>query len=230
MPGLNRATVLVVDDDPDSRSALGRLLGADGYRVLLAEGGREALRMIVRERPDCVVLDFAMPGFTGLEVLRRLRQSEEQVPVLMLSAKSDPYDKVSGYSSGADIYVGKDEDPSVLRAAVQRLLQHREAQQSRVEAGGLVLDPETWTCTLDGVPVHLPRRQFHLLWTLASQPGRVLRKEQLVNQVWGVSSDVYNRAVDNAVVELRRLLGEDSSRPRFVHTVRGIGYKFEAAG
>lgn len=229
MASEGRADVLVVDDDPESRRALSDLLSTDGYRVTSASGGREALRLITSKRPDCVVLDYAMPEVTGFEVLNTLRQSGSEVPVVMLSAKSDSFDKVSGYSTGADIYVGKEEDPGVLRAAVRRLLQRRGAVGARIETGGLVLDLETWTCTVDGRPVSLPRRLFTLLHALASQPGRVLRKEQLVYQVWGINSDIYNRAVDNAVVELRRALGDSSRRPRFLHTVRGVGYKFEIA-
>ncbi|MGA8208212.1 MAG: response regulator transcription factor [Candidatus Dormiibacterota bacterium] len=219
--------ILVVDDDPDSLRALSDLLTADGYRVALASGGREALRRINSESPDCVVLDYAMPEVTGFEVLHQLRESGDQTPVVMLSAKSDSYDKVTGYSSGADVYVGKEEDPGVLRAVVRRLLEQRGSVGNRIELGGLVIDLATWTCTVDGVVVSLPRRLFTLLQVLASQPGRVLRKEQLVYQVWGINSDIYNRAVDNAVVELRRLLGDSSTQPRFVHTVRGVGYKFE---
>lgn len=223
----NRAELLVVDDDPNSRRALSDLLTADGYHVACAAGGREALRLISSRSPDCVVLDFAMPEVTGLEVLSTLRELGNEVPVVMLSAKSDAFDKMSGYSNGADVYVGKEEDPGVLRAAVRRLLQRRGTVGTRIETGGLMIDVATWTCTVDGNPVGLPRRLFTLLHALASQPGRVLRKEQLVYQVWGINSDIYNRAVDNAVVELRRSLGDNSSRPRFVHTVRGVGYKFE---
>jgi two-component system alkaline phosphatase synthesis response regulator PhoP len=218
---------LVVDDDPESLRAIADLLSADGYRVVCTTGGREALRRLAKERPDCVVLDYAMPEVSGLEVLRMLRDSGDQVPVVMLSAKLDSYDKVAGYSSGADVYVGKDEDPGVLRAAVRRLLQRRGRDATRIDAGGLTIDVSTWSCTVDGEPVSLPPRLFTLLHVLASQQGRVLRKEQLVRQVWGVNSDIYNRAVDNAVVELRRLLGDSSAHPRFVHTVRGVGYKFE---
>ncbi len=225
----DRIRILVVDDDPTSLAALSALLAGDGYRISVARGGREALLRIARDRPDCVVLDYAMPEMTGLEVLRSLRASGDQIPVLMLSAKSDPYDKTAGYSSGADVYVGKDEDPSVVRAAIQRLLNRAGSTGSRIEIGGLVIDSSTWSCQVDGRQVRLPPRSFSLLLALASQAGRVCRKEQLIYQVWGVNSDVYTRAVDNAVVELRRLLGDDSGNPRFIHTVRGVGYKFEAA-
>ncbi len=226
---IEQSELLVVDDDPDSRKALSDLLTADGYHVLCANGGREALRLISNRRPDCVVLDYAMPEVTGFEVLRTLRELGNDVPVVLLSAKSDSFDKASGYANGADVYLGKDEDPGVLRAAVRRLLQRRGLVGTRIESGGLVIDVTTWTCTVDGQPISLPRRLFTLLHAMASQPGRVLHKEQLVYQVWGINSDIYNRAVDNAVVELRRLLGDDSSRPRFVHTIRGVGYKFEVA-
>jgi len=224
----DRIRILVVDDDPTSLSALTTMLAGDGYRITAAKGGREALLAIARDRPDCVVLDYAMPEMTGLEVLRSLRASGDQIPVLMLSAKSDSYDKTAGYASGADVYVGKDEDPSVVRAAVQRLLDRAGSTGSRIEIGGMVIDSSTWSCRVDGRQVQLPPRSFSLLLALASQAGRVCRKEQLIYQVWGVNSDVYTRAVDNAVVELRRLLGDDSGNPRFIHTVRGVGYKFEA--
>lgn len=222
-----QAELLVVDDDAESLLALQRLFASDGYRVSCASGGREALERIARERPGCVVLDYAMPEVSGFEVLRTLREGGDQTPVVVLSTKRDPYDKVAGYSSGADVYVGKDEDPGVLRAAVRRLLSRSQPGAGRIEMGGLLLDPSTWSCTVDGREVKLPPRLFRLLLALAGQPGRVVRKEQLVYQVWGINSDVYNRAADNAVVELRRLLGDSSQQPRFLHTVRGIGYKFE---
>jgi len=224
----DRIRILVVDDDPTSLSALTTLLARDGYRVTVATGGREALRAIGKDRPECVVLDYAMPEMTGLEVIRSLRAAGDQIPVLMLSAKSDPYDKTAGYASGADVYIGKEEDPSVVRAAIQRLLNRAGSAGTRIEVGGLVVDSATWSCCVDGRQVQLPPRVFSLLLALASQAGRVCRKEQLIYQVWGVNSDVYTRAVDNAVVELRRLLGDDSANPRFIHTVRGVGYKFEA--
>lgn len=223
----DQADLLVVDDDRDCLRALSELLAADGYHVLLAPGAREALRILTADAPDCVILDYAMPEMTGLELLRTMRELASDVPVVMLSAKSDSYDKVSGYSSGADAYVGKDEDPAVLRAVVRRLLQRRGVAETKIQLGGLMIDVATWTCTVDGRPVALPRRLFHLLHALASQNGRVLRKEQLLYQVWGIHTDIYNRAVDNAVVELRRGIGDSSTKPRFVHTVRGIGYKFE---
>ncbi|HVC38520.1 MAG TPA: response regulator transcription factor [Candidatus Dormibacteraeota bacterium] len=224
----DRVELLIVDDDPDTRHALATLLGSDGYHVICAPNGREALRLISDQTPDCVILDYAMPEVSGFEVLRTLREAGNDTPVVLLSAKSDSFDKISGYASGADVYVGKDEDPGVLRAAVSRLLQRHGTVSTRIESRGLVIDTATWSCCLDGVPVRLPRRLFTLLHALASQPGRVLRKEQLVYQVWGINSDIYNRAVDNAVVELRRALNEPSGNPRFIHTVRGVGYKFEA--
>ncbi len=227
--GPGRGRVLVVDDDPISMAAIKAVLEPDGYRIDSARGGREALAEIAVRRPDCVVLDYAMPEMTGLEVVRALRDLGDQTPVIMFSAKSDSYDKTAGYASGADIYIGKDEDPVVLRAAVGRILKQHQASPSRIEAGGLVLDSSTWSCEVDGREVRLPRRLFTLLQALTSQPGCVVRKEQLVYQVWGVNSDVYNRAVDNSIVELRKLLGDPSGQPRFIHTVRGVGYKFQGS-
>lgn len=223
-----RSSILVVDDDPVSLNALRALLQADGYRVFTASEGREAIAAVGRWRPALVVLDCAMPGMTGLEVLETLRAAGEDIPVVVLSAKSDPYDKSAGYRSGADVYLGKDEDPAVLRAAIRRHMDRHATEAQRAEFPGLTVDWATWTCLVDHREVHLPPRLFRLLRALATRPGVVLRKEQLIYQVWGINSDVYNRAVDNAVVELRRLLGDESADPRFIHTVRGIGYKFEA--
>lgn len=222
------AKILVVDDDPTALDAIRELLAADGHQVVTRASGRAALAAIGRERPSLLVLDYAMPEMTGLEVLRELRATGDQVPAIVLSAKSDPYDKTAGYSSGADVYIGKEEDPVVLRAAVARLLGRTGKEAGRLEAGGLVVDLTTWSCQVDGREVRLPPRLFRLLRTLVASPGAVIRKEQLVYQVWGVNSDVYNRAVDNAIVDLRRLLGDGGNRTRFIHTVRGVGYKFEA--
>ncbi|MGH7611084.1 MAG: response regulator transcription factor [Candidatus Dormibacteria bacterium] len=230
MPGIGRGELLVVDDDTQTLDALKSLFASDGYRVRCAAGGREALRVLAHFRPDCVVLDYAMPDISGLETLRRLREAGDEIPVVVLSAKSDSYDRIAGYGAGADVYVGKEEDPGVLRAAVRRVIGRRDAHPGRIEVGSLSLDPGAWMCSVDGVPVRLPPRLFHLLYALASQPGRVLRKEQLLHQVWGVNSDVYRRVVDNSVGELRRLLGDESASPRFIHTVRGVGYKLEADG
>ncbi len=222
-------SVLVVDDDPRVLETVTALLRAEGYRTRVAGGGREALQAIASDRPACLVLDAAMPTLSGLEVVRALRRAGDDLPVVMLSARAAPIDKMAGYDEGVDIYVDKSEDPLVLRAAVRRVLQRHRQAPTRYEHPGLVIDSDRWTCAVDGRAVVLPRRLFTLLHLLASQPGRVLRKEQIVYQVWGVNSDVYNRAVDNAVIELRRLLGDRSDHPRFVHTVRGIGYKFEVS-
>ncbi|MHB1523475.1 MAG: response regulator transcription factor [Candidatus Dormibacteria bacterium] len=225
--GGSKATVLAVDDDALCLDSLRALLEADGRTVLTASGGRAALALAARQRPDLIVLDYAMPEMTGLEVLQALRKAGDQVPVILLSAKSDPYDKAAGYASGADVCIGKEEDFAVLRSAVARHLDRGGTSVQRSEFPGLVIDWSTWTCIVDGEEVHLPPRLFRLLGALASRPGVVLRKEQLIGQVWGLNSDVYNRAVDNAVVELRRLIGDSGSTPRLIHTVRGVGYKFD---
>ncbi|HUY96529.1 MAG TPA: response regulator transcription factor [Verrucomicrobiae bacterium] len=219
--------VLVVDDDPRVAETVAELLRPEGYAVQGAGSANQALETIATCRPDCLVVDWAMPTLSGLELVRRLRQARDGVPVVMLSARGEAIDRMAGYDAGVDVYVDKSEDPGVLRAAVRRLLLRRRGSPTRFEHAGLTIDSGTWTCCVDGLPVALPRRLFLLLHLLASQPGLVVRKEQIVYQVWGVDSDVYNRAVDNAVAELRRLLGDRGGSPRFIHTVRGIGYKFE---
>lgn len=219
--------VLVVDDDPPTIETVSAILSGEGYRTVGALSGAEALTTIAARKPDCLIVDLAMPNLSGAEFVRQLRRGGSAVPVVMLSARGDAIDQVTGYDAGVDVYVDKADDPGVLRAVIRRLLQRQRSRPARFDHPGLSIDASTWTCTVDGRPVMLPRRLFLLLHLLASQPGQVLRKEQIVYQVWGVDSDVYNRAVDNSVAELRRLLGERSGATRFIHTVRGIGYKFE---
>ncbi|HVA21957.1 MAG TPA: response regulator transcription factor [Candidatus Micrarchaeia archaeon] len=227
MPRIPVPLVLVVDDDPRVAETVAALLRPEGYAVKGVQSGSDALAAMTASQPDCLVVDWAMPTLSGLEMVRRLRQQGSTVPVVMLSARGDAIDRMAGYDAGVDIYVDKSEDPGILRAAVRRLLQRQGGRPTRFDHPGLTIDSGSWTCVVDGHPVALPRRLFLLLHLLAGQPGQVLRKEQIVYQVWGVDSDVYNRAVDNAVAELRRLLGEPPGAPRFIHTVRGIGYKFE---
>ncbi len=227
MPQVVGPEILIVDDDPDTCEQLASLMVSDGYRAVTALSGRQALTRLAHKIPDCLVLDYAMPEVSGLEVLRQIRDQDLDIPIVMLSAKADSYDRVAGYSSGADIYVGKHEDVAVLRSAVRRLLVARRRTATVLEVGQLRLDLTAWKCYFNGAEVALPPRLFTLLRLLASQPGRVYRKEQILSAVWGVGAEVYDRVVDNAVVDLRRMLGDSGRPPSLIHTVRGVGYKLE---
>ncbi|MER5434038.1 response regulator transcription factor [Streptomyces sp. NPDC002588] len=216
--------VLVVDDDPAIRRSLERGLRLNGFSVALADGGRTALAEVRDRPPDVVVLDISMPGLTGIEVCRTLREDGNDVPVLMLSALDEVSDRVAGLQAGGDDYLVK---PFALQELVLRLhalLRRRPPTTTdRVRAGGLVLEPATREVHLDGEQLTLTRREFELLEVLARNAGIVLSRDQLLDRVWGYDFEVRTDAVDTFVSYLRRKLEADG-RPRILHTVRGIGF------
>lgn len=217
-------TVLVVDDEPAIRELVRFTLEREGFRVRLAGDGWEALEAARREAPDLVVLDLMLPGLSGEDVCRALR-AEMDVPVLMLTARKEESDRVSGLELGADDYVTKPFSPRELAARVRAILRRTRSR----EAGGgegLVVDVERRRVTLDGRPVDLTYTEFELLRTLRAYPGRVFSREDLLSRVWGQDFYGDTRTVDVHIRHLREKLGEDPARPRFIETVRGVGYRF----
>ncbi|MFF7210990.1 response regulator transcription factor [Streptomyces sp. NPDC008238] len=216
--------VLVADDDAAIRRSLQRGLRLDGFSVSLADGGRAALAAVREAAPDVVVLDISMPDLSGIEVCRTLREQDDDVPVLMLSALDEAADRVAGLQAGADDYLVK---PFALQELVLRLralLRRRPpAAGGRVRAGGLLVDPAAREARLDGEPLALTRREFELLEVLARNAGLVLTRDQLLDRVWGYDFDVRTDAVDTFVSYLRRKM-EAGGRPRILHTVRGVGF------
>ncbi|NEA57574.1 response regulator transcription factor [Streptomyces sp. SID13666] len=219
-----RGRVLVVDDDAAIRRSLGRGLRLDGFRVTEADGGRPALAGLRDDPPDVVVLDISMPGISGIEVCRTLREDGNDIPVLMLSALDEVADRVAGLQAGGDDYLVKPFALDELVLRLHALLRRRPPRRTdTVRAGGLLLDPAARTAHLDGTELHLTRREFELLETLARNAGIVLTRDQLLDRVWGYDFDVRTDAVDTFVSYLRRKL-EAGGRPRIVHTVRGVGF------
>ncbi|MFG2304557.1 response regulator transcription factor [Actinacidiphila glaucinigra] len=216
--------VLVADDDAAIRRSLQRGLRLEGFSVSLADGGRAALAAVRDGAPDVVVLDISMPDLSGIEVCRTLREEDDDVPVLMLSALDEAADRVAGLQAGADDYLVK---PFALQELVLRLralLRRRPpAAGGRVRAGGLVVDPATREARLDGELLALTRREFELLEAFARNAGLVLTRDQLLDRVWGYDFDVRTDAVDTFVSYLRRKT-EAGGRPRILHTVRGVGF------
>ncbi len=216
--------VLVADDDAAVRRSLERGLRLDGFSVLLADDGHSALAAARGKAPDVVVLDVSMPGPSGIEVCRTLRDEGNDVPVLMLSALDELADRVAGLQAGGDDYLVK---PFALQELVLRLralLRRRPpVVNDEVCAGGLVIDPGRCEARLDGAPLTLTRREFGLLEALVRNAGLVLTREQLLDRVWGYDFDVRTDVVDTFVSYLRRKL-EAGGRPRILHTVRGVGF------
>ncbi|MFE2534536.1 response regulator transcription factor [Streptomyces sp. NPDC059371] len=216
--------VLVVDDDAAIRRSLERGLRLGGFTVDLADGGRSALEAARRTPPDAIVLDISMPGLSGIDVCRTLREGGNDVPVLMLSALDETGDRIAGLQAGGDDYLVK---PFALQELVLRLralLRRRPPKDTdAVRVGGLSLDPTARTVSLDGRRLELTRREFELLHVLARNAGIVLSRDQLLDRVWGYDFDVRSDAVDTFVSYLRRKL-EVPGRDRIIHTVRGVGF------
>ena len=224
--------VLVVDDEPMIRRLARSYLEADGFVVGEAATGEEALARAEHFQPDLVLLDVMLPGIDGIEVLRRLR-TRSDVYVILVTAKADEVDKLVGLSVGADDYVTKPFSPRELAARVKAVLRRDRghaapADDTTIAAGGLRIDALRREVDRDGVPVQLTALEFDLLAALAGSPGRVFTRRQLLERVWGPDHYGDERVVDVHVRNLRRALGDAADTPRFIGTVRSIGYRFVA--
>ena len=225
-------TVLVVDDEATMRETLAWNLDKDGYRVLEAADGAEALRVFRAERPDLVLLDLMLPEISGVEVCRRMR-AESDVPILMLTARDSEVDKVVGLEVGADDYVTKPFSLRELLARVRALLRRADARpgptapeppEPLVDLGAVRVDLAGRRLLRDGKPVPITPRAFELLAFLVRNRGRAFTREQLLEQVWGYDFAGETRTVDVHVYWLRQLIEPDAGRPSHLQTVRGVGY------
>ena len=225
--------ILVVDDDPKTVSLVKLYLESDGHKVLCAYDGVEALRLAREERPNLIVLDLMLPGLDGLQVCRTLR-TESDVPVIMLTAKTTEGDKLTGLELGADDYVTKPFSPRELAARIKVVLRRTVSESlergpEQAAYGDLKMDFRQHTVSIAGRPVALTPTEFRLLGTLVREAGQVLSREQLIQRVLGLDFDGFDRTIDVHVLNLRRKLGDDPARPRYIKTVYGAGYKFEAS-
>jgi DNA-binding response OmpR family regulator len=228
MGRVTQQTVLVVDDETAIAEAVRARLSSEGFRVLVAADGPQALELADGERPDLVVLDLMLPGMDGLEVCKRL-QHDRWVPVLMLTARTEEADKVAGFAVGADDYLTKPFSLRELAVRVKAILRRVERIDSTpssdpIEKDGLEVDPARRKVTVDGADVHLTPLEFEILHALVREPGVVFTREQLMDGVWGYRDYAGGRVVDSHVARIRRKLGEDGAEPRFVRTVHGVGY------
>ncbi|MEA3337048.1 MAG: response regulator transcription factor [Chloroflexota bacterium] len=229
--GSDPMRVLIVDDDPPSLKMTAFLLAEEGYEVVTADNGTDALRLVEEEIPDLVILDVMMPGLDGLQVTQRIRQSMN-LPIIMLSAKGETSDRVSGLDVGADDYLAKPFEPSELLARVRSVLRRAEAftfgePESALVADGFHLDPVTNIVRLpSGDNVELTPIEFRLLHCLVRNQGRSLSHEQIISNVWGYDYDGYSNQVAVYVRRLRLKIEVDPEEPRHLLTVRGLGYKF----
>ena len=225
------ATILLVDDEEPVQKLLTYPLERDGYRVVQARDGEEALRRFDEERIDLVVLDVMLPKLDGLEVCKRLR-SGSAVPIIMLTARDDEVDKVLGLELGADDYITKPfsirEFRSRVRAVLRRAAGVRQdlSGSEAIEVDGLRIEPARRAVEVGGEPVELTYVEFELLRTLATRPGHVFSRQRLLEEIWGSADYRDPRTIDVHVRHLREKLELDPSDPQFLLTVRGVGYRF----
>lgn len=222
--------ILVVDDEQQIRSVVRSYLEADGYDVVEASDGESAIEAARRWNPDMVILDVMLPGLDGIEVLRNIRTFSE-VYVIMLTARAEETDKVVGLAVGADDYLTKPFSPRELAARVKAVLRRARSAgpvEARMTFGSLTIDADRHVVQRAGADVALTPLEFALLEALASQPGRVFSRRQLIERVWGWDYYGDERVVDVHIRNLRRALDDNPEKPTYVATVRGIGYKFVA--
>ncbi|WP_326766541.1 response regulator transcription factor [Streptomyces sp. NBC_01591] len=225
--------VLLIEDDASVRDGMELVLRRHGYGVETAATGEQALALLAGERGarvELAVLDLMLPGMDGFEVCRRIRARSATLPVIMLTARGDDQDIVTGLEAGADDYVVKPVTAPVLEARIRAALRRAEpsgqAQGLAADLAGLVIDRAGLTVTKHGTPVPLPPTELRLLLELSASPGRVLSREQLLESVWDHTFLGDSRLVDAAVGRLRAKLEDVPAKPRYVQTVRGFGYRF----
>jgi two-component system response regulator RegX3 len=223
--------VLVVEDEESFSDALSYMLRREGYEVEIAASGTDALQTFDRNGADLVLLDLMLPGLSGTEVCRELR-NRSHVPIIMVTARDSEVDKVVGLELGADDYVTKPfssrELVARIRAVLRRGAEPEELLFNVVEAGPVRMDVERHVVTVDGQPVQLPLKEFDLLELLLRNAGRVLTRGQLIDRVWGADYVGDTKTLDVHVKRLRAKIEPDPASPKYLVTVRGLGYKFEA--
>jgi DNA-binding response OmpR family regulator len=222
--------ILIVDDNQQLRTMIKTYLGQEGFEIATAADGQEALFVARREKPNLIILDLMMPEMGGYEFLRAYSK-ESDTPVIILTARLEEYDKVLGLELGADDYVTKPFSPRELTARVRAVLRRLEKQGTVNEvlrAGGITLDPEKRMVQVGDSPVNLTPSEFDLLAVLMGSPGRVYSRSELLDHLQGTTYEGYERSIDVHIRNLRTKIEPDSSKPHFIETVYGTGYRFMA--
>jgi len=220
--------ILIVDDEPDILELIEYNLKKEGYQVFLANNGQEGIATAKRVHPDLIILDIMMPKMDGIEACRLMRAIPEFKNTFMvfLTARSEEYSEIAGFNVGADDYIAKPIKPRALVSRINAILRRNagadEVSDNKVEIGDLVIDREAYLVYQNGVKVVLAKKEFELLYLLASKPGKVYTRESILKNIWEDSVVVTNRTIDVHIRKLREKLGET-----YVATVKGVGYKFE---
>lgn len=232
-----KKTILVVDDEESILTLLQYNLVQAGFEVKTAMDGEEGLRIAVDEKPDFMILDLMLPQKDGIEVCKELRQKKVQVPILMLTAKGDEFDKVLGLELGADDYMTKPFSPREVVARVKAILRRTQIiednetfdsdDQEKLQHGGLIIFPEQYEAFFEGELLELTPKEFELLLYLVRNRGKVLTRDQLLSAVWNYDFAGDTRIVDVHISHLREKIEKNTRKPIYIKTVRGLGYKME---
>lgn len=218
--------VLIVDDEPDILEFISYNLKKEGYEVYVNNNGRDAIQTAKRVHPHLILLDVMMPDLDGIETCRIIREdnSLKDTIIAFLTARNEDYSQIAGFDAGADDYINKPIKPRVLTSRLQALLRRLNGgdKSGQIDVAGLSINREKYLVTQDGVEHNLPRKEFELLSLLASKPGKVFTRDDILKQVWGGQVVVGDRTIDVHIRKLREKFGEDC-----IKTVKGVGYKFE---
>jgi len=224
----NKQKILIVDDEPDILELIEYNLKKEGYQVYTASNGVEAIAAAKKHLPDLIILDIMMPKLDGIETCRQLRAIPEfkSTFIVFLTARSEEYSEISGFNVGADDYIAKPIKPRALISRINAILRRNTQTdtevENKLEIGDLVIDREAYLVFQRGQKIVLAKKEFELLYLLASKPGKVFTREVILNNIWEDSVVVTNRTIDVHIRKLREKLGDD-----YVATVKGVGYKFE---
>ena len=226
----NNIKVLIVDDEPDILEFLEYNLSRNGFDVIQASNGAEAVKMADEEIPDLILLDIMMPGMDGVETCYELRRNEKlkNSIIAFLTARNEEYSEIAGLEAGADDYIQKPIRPRLLLSRIKALMRRKDSGRSAsvtssvIDFGALKIDPRSFQITIDDEVITLAKKEFEVLMLLASQPGKVFTREEMFQKVWGYSVPIASRTIDVHISKLREKVGE-----RSIKTLKGVGYKLE---
>jgi two-component system alkaline phosphatase synthesis response regulator PhoP len=219
--------ILLVDDEPDILEIVGYNLSQEGYQIIKASNGKDAIIKAKKELPDLIIMDVMMPEMDGMEACEMIRKIPElsQVIITFLTARGEDYSQMAGFDAGGDDYITKPIKPKLLVGKVKALLRRlkeQEVSSETLNVGGIEINREKYKIIKDNVEIALPRKEFELFYLLASKPGRVFKREEILDKVWGNEVVVGGRTIDVHIRKLREKIGDD-----FFKTIKGVGYKFE---
>jgi two-component system, OmpR family, alkaline phosphatase synthesis response regulator PhoP len=219
--------ILLVDDEVDILEIIGYNLNQEGYQIFTAENGKKAVEKAKKHQPHLIIMDVMMPEMDGMEACEIIRQIPElsNTIITFLSARNEDYSQVAGFDAGADDYITKPIKPKVLVSKVKALLRRFKESDSASESlnvGGIEINREEYKIVKDGLEIVLPRKEFELFYLLASKPGKVFKREEILDKVWGNEVVVGGRTIDVHIRKLREKIGDD-----YFKTIKGVGYKFE---